>query len=99
MALYQRSPKELSSVLTDFFNTLPNKKQIKRSFVVANWNTIVGERIASETKSLSIEGTKLLVKMSSTLWRHEVHLQRFTILTKINDFAQDQVFTELVVKE
>jgi predicted nucleic acid-binding Zn ribbon protein len=99
MGLYRRSPKLLSSVLTDFLGSLPNKKQLKRSLAAASWAEIAGERIAGQTKSVTIEGTKLVVTMSSSLWRHEVHAQRYTILSKIHTFVQDDVFTELFVKE
>jgi predicted nucleic acid-binding Zn ribbon protein len=99
MALYRRTPKGISTALTDFFDSLPNRKQFKRSLAVLNWERIVGDRIASQTKHLSIEGTKLVVKMSSSLWRHEVHAQRFSILTKLNESVNDEVFTELMIRE
>ena len=99
MALYRRTPKGISSALSDFFDSLPNRKQFKRSLAVTNWSSIVGERISAQTKSISIEGTKLVIKMSSSLWRHEVHAQRFAILTKLNNSVNDDVFTELLTKE
>jgi predicted nucleic acid-binding Zn ribbon protein len=99
MALYRRTPKGISSALSEFFDSLPNRKQFKRSLAVNNWPNIVGERIHSQTKNISIEGSKLVVKMSSSLWRHEVHAQRFSILNKLNDSVNDEVFTELFIKE
>lgn len=99
MALFRRTPKGISSALTDFFDSLPNRKQFKRSLAVTNWSLVVGERISAQTKHVTIEGTKLVVKMSSSLWRHEVHAQRFAILNKLNDSVNDEVFTELLIKE
>lgn len=99
MSLYKRTPKPIGNALQDYFDSLPNKKQLKRGLAATNWANIVGERIAQQTKELHYEGSKLIVRMNSSLWRHEVHVQRFAILTKLNQSVQDDVISELVIKE
>lgn len=99
MSLFKRSPKPIGNALQEYFDSLPDRRKLKRGLAVTNWAAIVGERIAQQTKELHYEGTKLIVKMNSSLWRHEVHVQRFAILTKLNDSVQDDVISELVIKE
>lgn len=99
MSLYRRKPQSLGKALQDFFDTIPNKKQIKRALAITNWNEIVGERIALETHEVRIEGTKLIVFMKNSLWRHEVHAQRYIILNKLNQSVGEEVLSEIIVKE
>lgn len=99
MSLFRRSPKPIGNALQDYFDSLPNKKQLKRGLALTNWNEIVGERIALHTKELRYEGAKLIVRMDNPLWRQEVHAQRFAILNKLNQSVQDEVIAELIIKE
>jgi len=55
--------------------------------------------IAENTKSLNFEGNRLVIKMSSSVWRHEVHSQRYTIMGKVNKKVGDTIVEDIIVRE
>ena len=99
MSLFRRSPKPIENALQEYFDTLPNRKQVKRGIALGNWAEIVGERIVSHTKDVRFDGTVLIVRMDSPLWRNELHTQRYSILNKLNQSVLENVISDIIIKE
>ena len=49
-------PKKLSDSLQDYLERFPQKKKLKQGMILAAWQEVVGERIASQTKEVHFEG-------------------------------------------
>ncbi|TNE73186.1 DUF721 domain-containing protein [bacterium] len=99
MSLFRRKPEPIGKALQDYFDSVKDKTKLKRGLAMSNWNEIVGVRIAEQTREIKTDGAKLIVFMKNSLWRSEVHAQRYTILNKLNQSVGDDVFSEIVVKE
>jgi predicted nucleic acid-binding Zn ribbon protein len=92
-----KNPESLETLLQVFINRFPQKKAMKRGMVLHLFPSIVGERIASECTQLKFNGGTLLVRIPNASWRHEVHMQRFSILTKLNAEVNEEIISEIVV--
>ena len=49
------------------------------------WPQVVGEHLASETKALKLAGGTLLVTASSPALAHQLHLERSTLIDRLNE--------------
>lgn len=99
MSMFKRQPKALGDVLGKFLDQYPHKKKLRQGMAIHQWANIVGETIAENTKSLKFEGNRLVIKMSSSVWRHEVHSQRYTIMGKVNKKVGDTIVEDIIVRE
>lgn len=49
------------------------------------WPQVVGEHLARETRALKLTGGTLLVSASSPALAHQLHLERGTLIARLND--------------
>ncbi len=91
-------PKPLGSVLQDFLDRFPQKKKLKQGMVLSSWQSVVGDRIASQTRDIHFEGDKLVIRVSNQVWRHEIHANRFNIAKRLNAKVKGQVVGDIIVR-
>lgn len=91
-------PKKLSDSLQDYLERFPQKKKLKQGMILAAWQEVVGERIASQTKEVHFEGNKLVCKVNNAVWRHEIHANRFSIAKRLNAKVKGQVVADIIVR-
>lgn len=98
MPLHDRQPKPLKDLIRDYIRDFPEKKKLKKGMVLSLWPEIVGEAIAKQSHNLHFEGDKLIVNVSDTMWRQELHMQRFAIMKKLNEAVREDVVREIIVR-
>ena len=91
-------PKSLSTALQDFLDKFPQKKKLKQGMILSAWESVVGERIASQTEDLHFEGDKLVCRVKNPVWRHEIHANRFNIAKRLNAKVRGQVVADIIVR-
>jgi len=95
---YSNKPQALDSLLKDFLKNLPKKKELRRGMVLHFWPEVVGDKVAGITKELFFERDRLIVKVPGEAWRHELHMSRFMIKTKLNKKAGSEIVKEIVIR-
>ncbi len=95
---YTNKPQGLDSLLKDFMKRLPQRKELKKGMVMHFWSEVVGEQVAKATKEISFEGDKLVIRVINDAWRHELHMNRFSIKKRLNSRVGSEVVKEVVVR-
>lgn len=95
---FGNKPQSLQSLLKDYLKKSPHKKELRKGMVMHLWPQIVGDKIAKATIKLKFEGEKLVVYMESEAWRHELHMNRYSIMKKLNDRIEFNLIKEIIVK-
>lgn len=85
----------IGDLLSDAFAKSPHRKKLKQALAIGYWKEVVGEHISFHTEKIWFDGDKMMVKMKSPAWRHELHLQRFVITKKLNLRVGEQVIEEI----
>ncbi len=55
-----------------------------------------GEINASKTEPVKIERGKLFVRTSDSVWRHELILQKYEIIKKLNNKLEKNVIKDII---
>jgi predicted nucleic acid-binding Zn ribbon protein len=97
LSMPSKNPEPLDRLLNTFIERFPQKKAMKRGMVLHLFPKVVGDRIASECTQLKFNGTTLLIRIPNASWRHEVHMQRFSIQTRLNAEVKEEIIKEIVV--
>lgn len=61
------------------------------------WPEIVGPAIAAQAEEPHFKGDKLYVRVKNPAWRHEIHMQRYTIMVKLNQKVNEEIIKEVIV--
>jgi predicted nucleic acid-binding Zn ribbon protein len=95
---FGRKPQSMNQLLKEFMRKMPHQTELKRGMVLHLWPSVVGERINEVIKDVRFEGSKLIVKVENEAWRHEIHMNRFSIAKKLNDRVDSKVVKEIIVR-
>lgn len=95
---YSNKPQALDSLLKEFLRGLPKRKELRRGMVLHFWPEVVGEKVAGITEDLFFERDRLIVKVPGEAWRHELHMSRFIIKTKLNTKAGSEIVKEIIIR-
>jgi hypothetical protein len=66
--------------------------------VLAAWGDVAGPVIARVTDRVWLDGDRLFVKVLSASWRQELHLDRTSWCTRINQHLGREAIREIVFK-
>lgn len=95
---FGNKPQSMDQLLKEFMKRIPHRTKLQRGMVLHIWPEIVGEKIASVCKNLHFEGSRLVVDVETSAWRHEIHMNRFSIAKKLNEKVGSKIVKEIVVR-
>ncbi len=91
-------PKSLGNVLSEVIDRLGMRDKIDEARVVESWAQIAGERVNGVTESVWMKGSTLFVKISSSAWRQELHMNRTAWKQRLNDQLGREVVKEIMFR-
>jgi predicted nucleic acid-binding Zn ribbon protein len=92
------SPRQLGTVLQSALEHLGIGTTIKRHEVVDRWPEIVGEKIARATRVDHLEGDKLFVVVSTSVWRNELVFLKRDLIDRVNASLGEQVISDIIFR-
>ncbi len=88
----------LKNILDSFFKKNQLNHKIKGYQTVYNWVELVGEKIASHSQPIKIQGQTLFLKVDSNVWANELNIRRGEIIDKINVKANEEIIRDIKFK-
>lgn len=73
-------------------------QQYKEREICNIWPEVVGQMIASRTKSVSMTNGRLLVAFSSAVVRNEIMMVKEGLIKALNDKLGEQIVKEIVIR-
>ncbi len=91
-------PRSLATVLKELIDEMGIGQKIDEMRAVEMWTILAGEHINRHTTKTWIKNGQLYVVLSSSVWRHELHLQRSLWLKRLNEALGKDVVSEIVFR-
>ena len=66
--------------------------------LVQAWSKVLGPAVQSYTKEVKIYNQVLFVKVTSSVLRQELYMNRKSLVRKLNDYVKAQVITDIVLR-
>lgn len=98
MGYYRKKPQALSSLLEDYVEDLPHRKELKKGMILSLLPDFVGSAIATQCEDIHFEGSKLVMRIKNPGWRHELHMQRYNLARQLNRKVKEEVVKEIIVR-
>jgi len=95
---FGNKPQSMDKLLKEFMKKIPHRTKLQRGMILHVWPEVVGDKIAAVSKNLHFEGNRLVVETETGAWRHEIHMNRFSIAKRLNDKVGSKIVKEIVVR-
>ncbi len=93
--------KPLKNILFDYLNNQKNNQydnSIKLIKLEKIWKEVVGPNIHLNTEIILYKNGKLIIKVTTPVWRNEISLQKSKIIQEINKNNNNIKITEIILK-
>jgi hypothetical protein len=85
----------LRNILPATIKKLGIKRKFNSELAVVHWRDIVGVKIASHARPVSIENHLMFVAVNNSAWSHHLSTMKETIIAKINSFIGEKVIQDI----
>ena len=88
----------LNSVMNAVIDELGLRAKLDATRIVETWAMLAGPQINGVTDKAWYRGGKLYVRISSSAWRHELHLRRRAWCQRLNEDLGEMLVDEVVFR-
>ncbi|MDQ6691507.1 MAG: DUF721 domain-containing protein [Candidatus Dormibacteraeota bacterium] len=87
--------RSIGAALPSALKSLGISRRTREAQALYLWATVVGTHLAAETSAIKLTGGSLLVSVSSTTLAHQLHLERFLLIERLNQLIGAEVIREI----
>ena len=98
IVMRRTEPVRIGELLLNFRETPHIARKIAEGKLPAAWRQVAGELVWSYTTELQVKGVILTVKISSSTIRHEMFMQRASLLASLNEAIGVPFLRDLIIK-
>jgi predicted nucleic acid-binding Zn ribbon protein len=88
----------LGEVLKQLISRMGIGRKLDEARMVDAWGIVAGPQVIAVTDSVWVKGNKLFVRITSSTWRHELHLQRQQWKSKLNEYLEGDFVDEVIFR-
>lgn len=89
-------PQALGDVMEAVIGRLGIRKRLDVARTIEAWAEVAGPQINGVTDSAWVKGQKLYVRITSSVWRHELHLRRRAWRDRLNEHLGNDLVKEII---
>jgi predicted nucleic acid-binding Zn ribbon protein len=93
-----KGPQPIGTVITDVIEKMGIKQKLDEVRAIEAWAALAGPQINAVTDSAFMKGGKLYVRLTSSVWRQELHMRRRDWRDRLNDQLGSRFVTEIVFR-
>ena len=97
MSIY-KGPQPLGAILKEVIQSLGIQQKLDEARIIEAWAELAGPQINGVTDSAWVKDTTLFVKITSAVWRQELHMQRGAWCNRLNAHLGAKLVTEIVFR-
>ena len=87
--------KQLKKAIEEAIESAGIKSALHQESAVTLWGAVVGRAVSSVTKAEGVDSGTLVVRVESSVWRQELHMQKNQMINKLNKKIGTEVIREI----
>tara|TARA_Y100001970_G_scaffold188149_1_gene228866 strand:- start:3847 stop:4122 length:276 start_codon:yes stop_codon:yes gene_type:complete len=87
--------KRLKSAIEKAIDGAGIKSALDQEAAISLWNIVVGKVVSEVAKAEKVESGILIIKVDSSVWRQELHMQKKELVNKINNKIGTKVIRDI----
>ncbi len=88
----------LGEAIENFLQTMKIQKKMQEIAILKSWENVVGKKLNSYTKNLSIQNGILYISTDSSLVRNELMLNKEIIIKLLNEKVNAKILFDIIVR-
>ena len=76
--------KHLKKAIKEAIDGAGIKSALNQEKAVIVWSAVVGKAVSSVTKAERVDSGTLIIRVETSVWRQELHMQKEEIINKLN---------------
>ena len=94
----RNTPQTLGEALSGLINSLGLQSRIDETRIIEAWATLAGPQINAVTEKAWVRSGRLFVRITSSPWRHELHLHRRAWRDRLNTHLGSTLVRDIVFR-
>ncbi len=94
----RRTPQALGDVLGGVIDTLGLRPKMDEARIIEAWAALAGPQVNAMTETAWVNSGRLFVRIRSSAWRHELHLQRRVWRDRLNEHLGQPLVRDIVFR-
>ncbi|MBD3288894.1 DUF721 domain-containing protein [candidate division KSB1 bacterium] len=87
----------LDDVLKNLVKNLGIEAQLLENEALVHWSTVVGPKVAKNTKAEKIKNGRLFVKAKNDVWKNELMFYKADIINKLNIKIGKPIVQDIII--
>ena len=87
--------KQLKKAIEEAIEGVGIKSALDQESAVTLWGAVVGRTVSSVTKAEGVDSGTLVVRVESSVWRQELHMQKKEMINKLNKKIGTEIIREI----
>jgi len=87
----------IRKILPPVIDEMGIDKPIKKYQALAEWSSVVGDKINAVTEPVRVEDGKIFVRVKNDAWRNEIYYIKSDIIEKLNKKVGKKVIQDLIL--
>ena len=76
--------KHVKKAIEEVIDNAGIRSALNQETAIALWGEVVGKKVSVVTKADRVESGTMIVRVESSVWRQELHMQKEEIINKLN---------------
>ena len=87
----------IKQALDQYMKRFGLQRKVEEIKLVQLWPVIAGEFIARNTSDLQVRDRRLIIRVNSSVIKHQLLISRDTIIQRVNQFMEQEYINDLVL--
>lgn len=87
----------IKQALNQYMKRFGLQRKVEEIKLLQLWPEIAGEFIARNTSDLQVRDRRLIIRVNSSVIKHQLLISRDTIIQRVNQFMEQEYINDLVL--
>jgi len=87
----------IKQALDQYMKRFGLQRKVEEIKLLQLWPEIAGEFIARNTSDLQVRDRRLIIRVNSSVIKHQLLISRDTIIQRVNQFMEQEYINDLVL--
>ncbi|MFN5379479.1 MAG: DUF721 domain-containing protein [Bacteroidota bacterium] len=93
----EKNEMNIKQALDQYMKRFGLQRKVEEIKLVQLWPEIAGEFIARNTSDLQVRDRRLIIRVNSSVIKHQLLISRDTIIQRVNQFMEQEYINDLVL--
>jgi hypothetical protein len=93
----EKNEMNIKQALDQYMKRFGLQRKVEEIKLVQLWPEIAGEFIARNTSDLQVRERRLIIRVNSSVIKHQLLISRDTIIQRVNQFMEQEYINDLVL--